>query len=478
MAMKVVAVVVGSLLPLAALAVYFVVAGDVRVLQEGGQWSYAVIATTLLLGLAPPALAGFTGAPRALWAAMALVPLGVGVAGSLLGGSLVASAIAAVSPADKLVMAAVGTGEIAATLSLALMVGGACVAGLAVVVVVVDRGPGGPVLLAVAGAAAVLGLRWLLVREVLIASGDVDPAQRVMVLASIVPVAQVLGFAVVGAFVVLLTGGLATLLRAGPWASSSSSLGLGAAAAVLVALTVGGHLSLSALPAQVSPPLPSSELARFAGDDGVVPGMWIKVGGTAPLDGAVDAVAIDAAVGGAELRRGLVMRTRADDVDASVLTRLRLTDTQPELIFVGPPGPDTMIDGLALPEVLEPLLRHRTSGVSTTPWRDGACRLGDAWPCGAEELRLQIVVLGRARLATSFTAQGARYVQRATDGDLDLLPGPVALAFDDDVDARTFAAVLSRLAQHQRASTALDQRRAHPLFLITAAPPPLHELRR
>ncbi|MDP2342446.1 MAG: hypothetical protein Q8O67_15930 [Deltaproteobacteria bacterium] len=442
--MKTAAVVVGCLLPLVALALYLVVAGDLRVIQEGGIWSLALIGSMFLFGIAPPALVATTTAPRPVWAAMAMVPFLVGVAGTLLSSDMVAQAIASVSPADKLTMASVGAGEVASIFSLALLVGGCCVVGVALVLVVVERSPGAVLLLAVGGTSAVFGLRWMALREALIAMGSVSVADKVVLAAGGLASAQVLGLAVVAVAVVLLIGGAASLLRAGAWASVPSTIGLGLVATVMASSTMSAHFALSGLTWSTPAPFPAdANLVVFDGDRADPPALWIKAGSEASLPGEQNVFVVDATATGRDVRRALV--------------GMRGTDGSPERIFVGPEragmGPD--VDDLSMPRVLAPLFRDRITGVAT------AIATADNPP------RL-IVVLGPKRPTRELEA-GFRFLFRSADGALDLGARPAALAFDDDVDAATFAAVLSRMAQPR---AGLET----PVVLMLGPPPSTEDL--
>jgi hypothetical protein len=480
--MKVAAVVVGCALPVAALLLYFAIAGDARVIAEGGVWSLGVIGLTMIVALAAPPLCAFTKVPRVVWMGVAGLPVVVGVAGALHSVNIVAGAIASISPGDKLVMAAVGAGEVASLLSLALLVGGAGVFSAALVALVVERGPGAVLLVTVSGTAMVLGVRWLVLREALMGMASVSAADKMTIVAAALSSAQVLGFAVVGVAVLLLVGGLASLLRPGDWVPLSSTVGMAAVAGGFAAAIVGAHVSLSGLPALASIPLPTSELVVFLGDASDVPGVYVKSGGLERLGGEPHVVVVDAGARGIDVRRGLTAMQEqgpfSDDSDRSPSPSLRRIKAPPSKLpvtFVGPPPKDAPrfdVDDLSMPMVLAPLFRDRTRGVSTTVQESGPCRGGggDRWPCGAD-LPFDVVILGPSRPSSDFAAHGVRYRTRAEDGDLELGDEPAVLAFDDDVDAAVFASVLSRLAKPR---AGLET----PLLLALSAPPSIEELKR
>ncbi len=449
--MKISAVVVGCALPLIALVAFFAGAGDpLQVLREGGMASLAVLASTLLFGLAAPALAGFTPAPRVLWALLAMVPVCVGVIGTLMGQRMVSAAIALVSPADKMMLASQGTAEVAAVFALALLAGGACVVGVALVVVVVERNPGAVGLLAVAGAGALVGLRWLPIRQALSGFARADAAEKATLVAEGLASAQVVGFAVVGVGVALLVGGVASLLRAGPWAPVSSTAGLGLTALVLAALTAGTHLSLSGLTAHASQTLPAS-VVHFDGGDSGAPGLWIKAGSSETLQGQPEVFVVDVAARGQDLRRALA--TMAGDAPA---------------IFV---SPLPRVEGLSIPQVLEPVVNQRVSGTRAVVLQEGTCMRGTPWPCLKDEgeaLR-QVIILGPKRARADVAVDGVRYLLRPSDGELDLLAVSTGLAFDDDVDALSFAQVLGRVKSQ-------PGQRERAVQVIVARPPSLEAL--
>lgn len=459
--MKILAVIVGSLSPVCALVLYFAFAGEARILAEGGVWSLAVLASTFLFGLAAPALAAFTPAPRPLWAGLATVPLLVGAVGTWLGVQMVTAALGQVSAADRLIMAAQGSGEVASIFALGLMAGGACVVGVAAVIVVVERGPGGVLLLVTGGGLVAFGVRWLATRQGLMAFASVSAADRSVLLASALNDVKLL--AIVGGVVVvglLLLGVGSLLLRRGEWAPASSAIALSAIAVVVVVVAAGGHVSISAMPALTQQPLPLSPLVAFAGPSSGPPGLFIKAGSTEDLAGDPDVVIVAAGARGVDLRRGLAaMARRASDGGGG---------NGAAVVFVGPaPVDPLLLSGLSIPAVLEPLLANRTSGVSTR--LPPACPAGSAWPClGEGTAATHVVVIGPSRAAADLTVGAARVLVRATDGPLDWqtesIAESVVVAFDDDVDAVVFAAVLQRLA------VAVD--RGAPSIFVLAEPPP------
>lgn len=464
---KVAAVLVGSSFPLLALLVAFGLAENPAIfIVEGGVWSLAVLACTFVFGLMTPAFAAFVPVPRSVWAALALAPVCVGVLGTVIGVNLVAGAIAMVNPADKLMMAYAGAGEVASILSLALVLGGAGVGGVALVIVVVEPGLGGVLLLASAGSCAVFGVRWFALRQgmsVIVAS---DPAFKASMLAGAVEWANVLGVVVVVVAAVLLLGGLASLRRRAPWAPLSSNVALSLLALLLPAVAAAGHLSISGLPAVALhslPPLPSP-LLGFEGQHTGIPDLFIKVGGVEVLQGEPGVVVVDPSSRGVDVRRGLehIAQARGDEQG-----RLRT------VIFVGRGPPRGLMPyDFSMPAVFEPWFLHeRTMGVFTQLLiRAEPCPSGSVWPCdGAAEPGTQVVIVGPSRPASEVNVGAVRYLLGSGDGPLDLKPGSVSLAFDDDIAAATFASVLQRLA-------APGEGEARAVILIKDAPPTLAQL--
>jgi hypothetical protein len=436
--MKVLAVVAATLAPFVALFVYFALAGDgLRALQEGGLWSFLVLGCTVVVGMTAPALVAFVPGPRPMWAGVAALPLLLGVVGAWRGLAMVTAAIGAVSAADRTILGAMGTAEVGSLFALALLGGGACLLGVGLVLVVVERGLGGAALLAAGGGLMAWGVYWLALRTGLAGFASVSAADKSVLLAIALDQASFRSvFAAVVVVALLLVGVLAVLVRKQPMASTASTIGMVAVAGVSVLAAALMHGVAGAAVAMTVRALPPS-LVPFSGAASGVPGLFIQAGNVEFIDGEDDVAVVAVGARGADIRRGIQELQKRDA-------------TVPAIAFVGPAPPHPILArGLRVPAVIAPLLANATTGVSLRiatrcPDDTRLCQ-DDGAPAA------NIVVIGKSRAAADLTVGGTRYFVRSTDAPLwpttddDAAPRAVVLAFDDDVDAAVFAAVAERL---------------------------------
>ncbi len=433
------AVVVGTLLPLIALVVVFGLDGHpIRFLQECGAWGYAIIFAVVVFGLGSPALAGFTRTPSAIWAGTAAVPVVAGVLGVVVSAANVKAAIANVNFADRLVIAATGTGEVAGIFVLACVVGGACVAAVGTVAVVKHAGPGGGLVVGAGAVAFVLGMRWLFLRNGLSAVGMLSPADRATVLASSIQEAQLLSFVLIGVSVVAVVAALALGITRKQAMSVAGNAGLAVVAVVVAACAAGGHLALNGMTAMPAPFPPGRQLVQFpsGADFGPPPGHVINRGKVVDdVSGDPSSFALDVTATSADVRAALPHGPTDPD---PAYDRARL-------YLVGPssfsPPPD-----VAIPAVFAGLLRLPI-GVEVGVFHgDDVVAVAvvggvDPSPLRAAT-RVPVVVVGKDELKFDY--------------------GPVAVVFANDLSGADFAKALTAIAAAQHDG--------HPLLVLRSEP--------
>lgn len=372
---------------------------------------------------------------RALWAGLAAAPLLLGVIGAWRSLAMVTAAIGAVSAADRTILGAMGTAEVGSLFSLALLGGGACLLGVGLVLVVADRSVGGALLLPTGGGLMAWGVYWLALREGLAGFASVSAADKAVLLVAAIDQANFRSvFAGVVVVALLLAGAGLVLAQKQPWASTASTIATAAVAAIAMFAAAMLHTVAGAAVASTVRPLPPS-LVPFSGTTSGVPGLFIQAGKAEFIDGEDDVAVVAAGARGADLRRGIVEMQKRDA-------------TAPRISFVAPAPPHPLLaSGMRVPAVMEPLLMNATTGVSLRiatrcPDDTRLCQ-DDGAPAA------NIVVLGKGRAPADLTVGSARYFVRSSDtplwpNDSDA-PAAVVLAFDDDVDAAVFAAVVQRL---------------------------------
>lgn len=424
------AVVVGTVLPFIALVGVFSAMGDpIRVIQECGVWGFAVLFAIVVCGLGAPALAGFTNVPKAVWAGVAAIPLFVGVLGAFSSAGNVIAAIVNVNFADRAVIAAAGTAEVASIFVLGCVVGGACLAGTALVAVVAEAGFGGGLLLGAAGTAGVLGVRWLSLRAGLHAASMVSAADRATMLAQSIQESQLLSFVLVGVSVVGVVGGLALGMTRPRQMNLAANVALAVVAVVVVAAVSGAHLRMNSVTDGPAPFPPGLQLVSFPNGDVVPPpSKVIHAGRVESLHQGDDrSFALDASAHGADIRAAIPFGPT--DPDPAYDPDLRFSLAGPS---TWTPPPD-----LAVPAVFAPLLERTAIGVEVGVFHD-------------DEVAT-LALLGTIGVAPKLPASlSGKPIVNVGQDPLHFGEGSVAVMFDDGIGAADFAAGLAKVAAATR----------------------------
>lgn len=440
--MKTAATVVGCLLPwLALLLLALGIHEPTNFVQEGGAWTLVVLAV-MVFGTGAPALAAFTTLPRPVVVAFASLPFLVGAAGSFASSAMVAEAIASVSPADRLTIMAVGTGEVASIFILGCVVGGALLAGTGLALVASARNVGGAFVVGAGMVVVTLGVRWGAVRGGLVALAMASPDQRMMLLAYAASMAQTASFVLLGVAVIATVAALAVALTRREEARQIDSLALIAGSLVVVGIAAATHLRLNAGTAGMTP-LPTQPLVAFHGRASSPPSAVIGANHTTPLEGGASrAFAVEPAARGIDIRRAVRTAVGGDEPQRAVADLFAVDDRRAHVEFVAPLP--AMRGNLSLPQVLENVLAARVEGVEV-----------DAFAAAGAPVDV-MVTIGNVNVDA-----GVRVVRAVAGTPLSLSAARhVGVVFADDVDAAAFADALS----------AIDEAGAEQIVLFVSEP--------
>ena len=409
----------------ALIGVFATSSSPLELLREGGAWSLVVVACVLVGGVGAPSLAGLTNAPRAVWAGSGALAVFVGALGVVVSAGAVHDAIGQVNPADRVIMAAAGTGEVASILMLAGIVGGAVIVGTGFVIAVVDKGVGGAALVAVGGASMAVGVYWSSLRDGLRALTMVSAADRMTILVGVAEEASV--SLIVGdgvAVVATLGAAVLGLTRPPPLSVGKNVSVVGVAVAIAAALTVA-VVSLNGMTADAAvDDKASSAYALYVFRDGETvapPGKVIRDSGVVDGGGDNRTFGLEKGVHGAAVRKAIA----AVEVDGYGGRVVELS------------GPAAMAPPSSLPSTFAPLFRQPL-GVSLGVY-DGETVAG-------------LRVIG---VADDALGDRLRQMPRITNDDDAPREGDIAVVWGDDVDGAVLADTLAKLGRGGRGARLL-----------------------